>query len=290
MRWKVLNTIALLVVTATGLPAQRVINWPVRTTAMADAVVTGTAAVFWNPAAITTGANRGEGLVVNLRSPSETGLAGIAAAAAAQLNRRTTLAIAYTHYGVDDITLTNASPVEGTSNLSLGEDHFTLAASHAVGNHVRVGAVTRYARDNIDQTDAVFSLGAGLDVRLDLPLSPRLAGFATSEVEEVGWAGAAEISLPKWFGAAYALAASYGASDAGDGFLMHRLSGQAAYEDRAIVSVGMTREGDDFAASWQPTMAASLRLNRYTLGVLRESLSNDLGATYSFRLQVGIGR
>ena len=271
--------------------AQRLLKWPVRTSAAADAIVTGPTATFWNPAAVSVGAHRTEALIVNLRTPEELALNGIAAAVAHRLER-TVLAVGYEHVGVDGVTQTTSSPIDATTQLELGEDHFTLAAAHEVGPSLTVGATARYARDNISGTDPSVALGAGFLAQLDLPLSPRVGGYAVSEVDDLHWAGAAEITLPTWLGDAYRFGASYGTAwdDAGAGFLTHRLSGQAAWRERAMVSAGLAHDGSSEGPSWQPLLAASLRFNRYTLGVARETLSGDFGATYSFRLQVGIGR
>lgn len=292
MRWmKSLPLIACLVLWPEPGTAQRLLKWPVRTSALADAIVPGPTATFWNPAALSVGGHLTEAMVVNLRTPEELALSGIAAAIAHRLDR-TILAVGYEHVGVADITQTAGSPFEATTQLNLGEDYFTLAAAHQVRPALRVGATARYARDNISGTDPSLTLGAGFLAQLDLPLSPSLGGYALSEADHLNWAGAAEIILPSWLGDAYRFGTSYGAAweDAGAGFLTHRVSGQAAWRDRASVSAGLAREGSSDVAGWEPVLAASLRFNRYTLGVARESLSGDFGATYSFRLQVGLGR
>jgi hypothetical protein len=72
--------------------------------------------------------------------------------------------------------------------------------------------------------------------------------------------------------------------------LVHWLATELEWSERVMVSAGLTREPDIDTAHWAPILAASLRLNRYTLGIVRENLVNDFGATYSFRLQVGLGK
>ncbi|HSL69295.1 MAG TPA: hypothetical protein VK864_03595 [Longimicrobiales bacterium] len=269
--------------------AQRLLELPVRTEATADAVITGLPAIFWNPAALTVKPYRGAGMVLNVRTPSELGLSGIVGAAAIQ-TERLTVGVAWEHVSVDDITQTDDSPVDPIGNLSIGEDRFTLAAAHEFRPAFSVGATARYARDDIEGTDATLALGAGVLFALSGPLEARLGAMVLNERDEAGWNAGAEIRLPPWFGEPYRLNLSYGAGEDAHAFgIAHRVAGRLDWEQRAAVSFGMTREPGSDDAEWQPLLAASLRLNRYTVGVARESLSAGFGATYAFRLQIGLG-
>lgn len=288
MKLRVLMAAALLMLSAAPTAAQRLLNWPVRTSALPEAVTSGAGAVFWNPAGAAVAAgSRAEAMVVNLRTPADLGLNGIALAALGVFER-TVLALGYEHMGLDPITETTTS-TEAVGEINLGEDRFTLAASRQVNRALHAGATARYTRDNLEGTESVMAFGAGLLLNLNTVLSPRLAVYAVTEAEQVAWGAGAEVRLPAWLGEAYPIGAAYGVVDLGDGLLGQRATALLGWKDLVSVTGGLVREGTAAEASWQPALAASLRINRYTLGVLRESLSNDFGATYSFRLQVGIG-
>ena len=288
MKLRVLIGIALMSMGAAPTAGQRLLNWPVRTSALPEAVISGAGAVFWNPAGVAVAAgSRAEVMVVNLRTPADLGLTGLAVGALGVFER-TVLAVGYEHIGIDAIIETTTS-TEAVGEINLGEDHFTLAVSREVTRALHAGATARYTRDNLSGTDPVVAFGAGLQVNLNTSLSPRLGVYALTEAEQVGWGAGAELRLPAWLGDAYQVGAAYGVSDLGDGILGQRVTALLGWKDQVSVTGGIVREGSAAEASWQPAMAASLRISRYTLGVLRESLSNDLGATYSFRLQIGIG-
>jgi hypothetical protein len=269
--------------------AQRLLELPVRTEAVADAVVTGLPAIFWNPAALSVTPYRGSAMVLNVRTPSELGLSGIVGAGAIQ-TERLIIGVAWEHVSVDEITQTDDSPIDPVGTLSIGEDRFTLAAAHQFRPAFSVGATARYTRDDIDGTDATLALGAGVLFAFATPLETRIGALVLNEGDEAGWSAGAEARLPPWFGAAYRLNVSYGAGEDAHAFgIAHRVAGRLDWEQQAAVSFGMTREPSSDDAEWQPLLAASLRLNRYTVGVARESLSAGFGATYTFRLQIGLG-
>ncbi|MGH7466404.1 MAG: hypothetical protein ACRENP_00310 [Longimicrobiales bacterium] len=270
--------------------AQRLVDWPVRTSALPDAIVTGAAATFWNPAGLTTGNYRAQVLVVNLRTPESLELRGLAAAGALQLDR-TILAAGLEHVGIDDFTRTDDSPSgPGAEEFDLGENHFTLAAAHRVSPAFTVGASARYTRDNLNETDPVVGVGAGFNGTFTLPWRVQVGAYAGSEADELAWAAGAEVELPSFLGDPYRIGLSYGAqADARVVGPVHRLAARFDWKERGSVSAGLAREPDVLQAHWTPVLAASLQLNRYTLGVVRENLVSDFGATYTFRLQIGLG-
>src|SRR5688572_7051868 len=106
MRGLFWNTMGWLLISVLAAPAsgQSLLDWAIRTTAGADATVTGVPAVFWNPAGVGTGTYKAEAMLISLRTPADAvGLTGVAGAVAARLER-ITIAAGYTHFGVDDIT------------------------------------------------------------------------------------------------------------------------------------------------------------------------------------------
>ena len=127
-------------------------------------------------------------------------------------------------------------------------------------------------------------------VRPRLPLRPVLGAYALREADAVLWGAAFEVRLPRFAGPAYDIGLAYGAqTDARESSPQHRVAALFEWDQHASVSAGLTRQPEHDGSNWAPILAASLRLNRYTLGVVRESLVHDFGATYTFRLQVGLG-
>lgn len=281
------TTIVAGALCVSGAGAQRLLDWAVRTSAQPDALAGGAAAAFWNPAALGTGGYSAEVVVINLRTPEAIGLSGFAGAASAAVDR-TTFAVAYEQVNMGEITLTDDRPDE-TSTLSLSEDHFTLAARRALGSNFGIGAVARYTRDNVNNTDPVVGLGVGAHLTRPGRYAPQVGGFVISEQDVAAWGAGAEARLP-FAPADYRVGVAYGASGRSDTFTTHRVSLSADWREYASVSGGIAREGSGDDAQWQPILAASLRFSRYALGIVRETLSNEFGAAYSFRLQVGIGR
>ena len=49
---------------------------------------------------------------------------------------------------------------------------------------------------------------------------------------------------------------------------------------------GMSGEPDAGGRTWRPVAAASVRLSRYVLGVMREEMANDFGAVHALRFSV----
>jgi hypothetical protein len=280
--------LASIVIPATAT-AQRLVEIPIHTTATADAVVTGLSALFWNPAGLSAAPYRAGVMVLSLNTPSEFGVTGFVAGGAYRSDRLT-IGGAWEHVGIDDIPETGDSPTEA-GEFSLGQDHFTLAAALVLRPGIGVGAVAHYIRDDLGDSNAILALGAGVQANINLPWPTVLGAFVLNEGDEVLWSAGAESALPKWFGPSYTLSLSYGTGrDAHSSDLDHRVAARFDWTDRASLSAGVTRLAGGGTSDWAPLMAASLRLNRYTLGVVRESLAQDFGATYSFRLQVGIGR
>jgi hypothetical protein len=270
---------------------QRLADWPVRSSALPDAVVTGVSAIFWNPAGVSTGDYRAQAIVLNLNAPETLDLRGLAAGTAIQFEK-TVLALGYEHVGVSDFTRTDDSPGgETAAKFDLGEDHLTLAAAHQLSTAFSVGATARYARDDLDETDAVVGVGAGFRGTFAMPWQMTIGAFALSEHDHVGWAAGTELTLPGWLGPDYRVAVAYGLQDdARMAGWRHRLTTQFQWKEHAIVAAGVNRESDLAGDHWTPILAASLHLHRYGLGVVREKLANDFGATYSFHLQIGLGK
>ena len=294
---RLLFLIGLCGVTLTGTAAgQRVFDdWPVRTGAGPDALLRGVEAVYWNPAAIGTHSHRWEGFIADQRTPDVIGVGGFAVAGAWRLDARTTIAAGYQHFGIDDIGETSESPLpdDGISpTFSIAEDQLHFGAAHALSDALRAGAGFRYDRSNESGFhESTTSLVAGF---VYAPMAGSLERFepaagATLFARSGGvrWSGGVDFALPALPNVASRL--GYGVRG-GDGMpgLEHRVGVTATWRELLTASLGAMSADAGEGRSWEATLGASLRVNRYELGVLRESLSNDFGAAYSFRLRFGI--
>ena len=290
---KVIRLVAVMI-TAAATPqfsaAQRLADWPIRTSAVPDVFITGSTAAFWNPAALSTGSYRVEAALLNLHTPQVLDLNAFAGAIAYRVEK-TILAVAYQHVGFGDITVTEDSPGDvGSQKLELGENQFALAASRQLGTTTTVGAIARYARDNLDGSEATLGLGAGFITQFNLPLQPRLGGNAISESDDVIWSAGLDLSVPLGSTDEYRAGLGYGVrSDIRLNGPIHQVGAQFEWAGRASASASVLRTRDEAETTWHPLLAASLRLYRYQLAIARETLVADFGATWSFSLQVGIG-
>jgi hypothetical protein len=281
---------ALLYCGAAGpAAAQRLLDLDPRTSAGAEAVVGGAAAVFWNPAGIGALARRGEASVVDVNGPESTGLGGLAFAAALRLDDRTTVAFGIQHAAIEGIELTSESPLPGLGEgiVDVSEDVLSAAGARTFSDVLTVGLAVHYVRAaDLARVDDAFELGGGFAYRPELPLAPVAALSVRREEDETAWLAGLEIT-PLRPATDWAVTASYGATAGGrERGVGHRVATGARYRDRASVSIGAAGAGDDGAFAWAPVAAAELRLARYIVGVLRESLASDFGAVYALRFTV----
>jgi hypothetical protein len=299
MKYRSISAAFILSVVAAPVSGQRLLEeWQVRPSAGADALVSGATAVFWNPSQVTVPAGVAELMVLDLRAPSVTGVEGIAAAGAYRLNGRTTLALGYEHVRVDGIERTTDSP-DGGAPIDFGENRFAAAASHRLGESLRVGALVRYTRlPEISYTGAdgsreggarsVIALGAGVRYRPLVTMPLELAGMAATEGSETYWmAGIGIASGERW--AEWQLRAEYGLAggELAPG-VTHRAAGTATWRDQIEVTLGAAVEPDGDSRSLQPVLGTALRLSRYRLGIVREQLPNEFGAAWSFSFGVAL--
>ena len=281
---------------ASPATAQRVFHeWPVRTGAGPDVLLRGVEAVYWNPAAIFTHSYRGEALISDQRTPDLIGIGGFAAAFAWRLDELTTIAAGYQRVSIDDIGETTESPLPDPgipATFSIGEDQLSAGAAHRISNAVMVGAGFRYDRSDeagIDQSTT--SLTGGFHVAPTFAglarFAPAAAASAIVHRDGLHWAGGVDFAIP--LVRDLETRVGYGLRDgeklAGP---EHRIGLTARWREMVSVTAGAMNGTGGGERMWEPTFGASLRISRYELGVLRETLANDFGAAYSFRLRVGI--
>jgi hypothetical protein len=281
---------ALLCAAPAGARAQRLLELNPRTNADAEALAHGALAVFWNPAGAALLEGRAEASVIDVRGPESTGLNGLAIAAALRVDPRTVVALGFEHAGIDGIERTGTSPLpeDRRGTIDMGEDAFGAAAARTFGDVVSVGLAVHYLRAaDVAQVDDALELGAGAVVHPELPLAPVLALAARVDGDDALWRAGIEVSPFRMAGGAWSMTAGYGTDGGGRATSIgHRVVTGARYRDRARVAIGAVGggRGEDFG--WVPVASAELRIARYVVGVLRETLPNDFGAVHAFRFTV----
>ena len=285
---------------ASPLAAQRVLDWPLHTTAGPEAVMRGAEAAFWNIAGIAPRSGRGEVMIADQRTPNASSISGFAAAGSWRLDNRTTLGAAYQHVGIDDIGETSTTPLPDAEQptTSIGEDQFTLGLSHALGEAVTAGAGFKYDRTNAgsflpaDQAQAsdfkenTTTLEAGFLARAPHLFHPTVGGTVSTQGGGVNYAGGLEAGTTVH---SVDVTLGYGLRG-GEDFrvIEHRIGITGSWRQIIAATAGLVTAKAGSERSWEPVAGASLRVSRYEIGFLREMLSNDFGAAYSFRFRIGL--
>jgi hypothetical protein len=286
VRTAVMAAVLTCLVATPGSGQRLLEEWQVRPTAGAEALARGATAVFWNPAQVRV-ANRGEVSVMDLRAPGVTGVDGLAAAVAYELDGRTVLGLGYEYMGVSGVERTTTSP-DGGSEIDLGENRIAAAASHMLNDRLRVGALVRYTRlPEIATAKSVIAMGVGFSAQPATRIPVELAGMAATEGDAVYWSGGVGVALPlRW--PAWQATAEYGVAggELAPG-ATHRLAVRAQWREHVELSVGAASEPDGRSRSLEPVGGVEVRLHRYRLGMVREQLPNDFGGAYSFRFSIG---
>jgi hypothetical protein len=189
--------------------AQGLLDWPVRTELRPEALLSGAAAVFWNPAAAMP-AGRAELLAADLDVP--TGVRGIAVAGTVAAGARVAIAAGYEHLRIDDVDRTSNSPIPdpGVAGLDLSEHVFSLGGSLAVTRTVSAGTAVRYMRHGEGLGGGnMIGLAAGGAWAPALRHAPRLGGTFFAARGQVDWSLGAEVA-PVLDDAGTALVVGYG--------------------------------------------------------------------------------
>lgn len=281
--------------------AQRLVDdWLVRTGAGPTALQIGPAAAFWNPAGIMQPAQRGSAVVLELLAPEATGVDVLAVSGAWGLDDRTTVAAGYQHFAIEGIRLTELSP-EDSLALDISQDLFTASAARQVGGRLRVGGTAQYLRSSPHLDDRCqggtnpdvacrardqLSVGVGLRFDAPLPVPVVAAGYAHSLEDRIVWAAGIDVSPELPLGAwrsALRFGASGGRASSG---LTYRGSVAGQWRDAVTLEAGLVGEPDALSRQWEPELAATVRLHRYELGVVREWLPNSFGTVHTFRFGV----
>ncbi len=285
---------AVVLVLAGRARAQELLgDWTFRTRVEPEALSQGASANFWNPAGLGLVSGRGEALVAALQSSEAIGLKGFAAAAAKTLRRGTALGVGYQHLGVDDIgRADNVDKPEDDGSATLinvGEDRLTVSAAQPLSHLGWAGVLAEYDRSSMGVgTNSGVAVGAGLLLRGGSRLEPMLGASAMTLSGDTRWHAGVGIRLPVDGPSGFALRASYGlgGQSARSGLLDQRLALTATWRDRLTLSGGALASRTGYSNTVVPTGVAEFRVNRYSLGVVHESLANGFGGVTSIHLGV----
>lgn len=284
------SALVMILTLSNTAAAQRILDWPLRTTAGPEAVTRGVEAAFWNPAAISSRQGRGEVLIADQRAPAEIGIGGFTAAATWRLDARTNIAAGYQHVSIDDIGETTSSPLpdNGAGTFSIAEDQIALGVSHILGASVIAGAGVRYDRSNeLGFDESTTSLNAGFLVTPALPLRPTVGLSIQTQRDGVRYTGGLEITSQ--LHPTVEVRAGYGLRGGNNMIAReHKLGATVDWKELVAVTAGVATASVGAERTYEPVLGASLRVSRYELGVIREALSNDFGAAYSFRFRLGL--
>jgi hypothetical protein len=224
-------------------------------------------------------------MLMDLRGPGTSGVTGMGIAAAWRLDPRTTVAAGFQHVGVDGIERTDDAPEAGTT-IDIGQDLFAIAASHQLSK-LRVGASAQVSRGSaILNEPSMTRLGIGLQYALPISLPVTVAGSAQSQNSNTLWSAAARVAPALPF-ADWGIAAAYGAAGStGHDGVSHRVSARGTWRGLFTLEGGAVAEPESDGHSMTAIGSIGVTVNRYELGVVRESLANGFGAVHTFRIGI----
>lgn len=267
------------------LRGQSVFGWPARADPRPEALLTGAAATLWNPAGSSAAPN--EAWLLSIDGPEATGIRGAAAAVTAGVPGVGTLGIGFSHLGISDIPRTLDSPASEPGDIDVVEDAFSLSLSRHVGTRGSVGLTTHWVRAEVADGDRTrVTAGLGGRLTLPLPLEPTVAAALLDLGGDERVLAALSASVPQEWVRPFSLDLGYGI----DGWTRNhtfeqRVSLLITWRASVHVGMGLTLPDDDDEGV-TPLWMAGADFGRYSLGVLREELSNDFGAVHYYRLAI----
>jgi hypothetical protein len=268
--------------------AQRLIDWPIRTSADADAIAAGAVAAFWNPAATARLPGRAQGFLMDMEGFRDSGLGGLAAAGAIALKRGITIGAGFSHLAVGPINLTSTSPTDSLGQVDVAEDLLAVAAAQRLGTSIFVGVDAQYSWANaIADRRSELGVGTGILWSVTSGLEPALGASVMARGSTAEWLLGGQIArlLEPVQGLRFGVSAGLSGTGRSEG-VSERAALSIGWRDILGASVGAAGEAQSGGTAWDPLLGADLHLDRYTLAVLREGIANGFGAAYYYQLRV----
>jgi len=275
------GVLTLLAVTATPAFGQVLFDLPVRASATPDALVRGAPALLWNPAGIAeVRRGRREVWVVHVDGPQASGVQGLAGAVVFDVRWLGRVGAAYQHLGIPDIARTTTSPEPQPGSLTVTEDLAVLSLARAVASYPPFLASVGPRRP--DRVSVDVGIQAGFAGTLQPSVGAVLRSLGTRSDVVVG----VDAALPLPWRDRLELRAGYGGqSPLSELRAEHRLSLRGTWQELLVGGISTLSHGSD---PWTWLLEARLEIDRYSLGVVREGLSNDFGATHFFQVTIGL--
>jgi len=282
------GVLTLLAVTATPAFGQVLFDLPVRASATPDALVRGAPALLWNPAGIAeVRRGRREVWVVHVDGPQASGVQGLAGAVVFDVRWLGRVGAAYQHLGIPDIARTTTSPEPQPGSLTVTEDLAVLSLARAVASNTGLGVSARLMRGTVgsDRRDRV-SVDVGIQAGFAGTLQPSVGAVLRSLGTRSDVVVGVDAALPLPWRDRLELRAGYGGqSPLSELRAEHRLSLRGTWQELLVGGISTLSHGSD---PWTWLLEARLEIDRYSLGVVREGLSNDFGATHFFQVTIGL--
>lgn len=269
--------------------AQILFDWPVRSMAVPEALLTGAPALLWNPAGASPAmAGRRQVWVAHVDGPEASGIQGLVGAAAFDLPVVGRVGATYQHLGVPDIPRTTDSPEPEPGSLTVTEDLAVLSLAQSLTSHAGLGTSIRLMRGTVgsDRRNRV-SVDFGAQTRWGGSLAPAagavLRSIGTRSELLLGLDG--RIPLP-W--QRLGLRGGYGLQAPLSRFVAsHELALRGTWDRRFVFGVGALSHAED---AWTALLELRVDIDRYSLGVVREGLPNGFGATHYFQITIDLDK
>jgi hypothetical protein len=249
-------------------------------------VLTGAAAVFWNPGGVAAGAGTvPEAWVAHVDGPDATGVRGVAVAVVTELPMGFRGGFGFWHLGVEDIPRTTTSPEPEPGSIGVSEDAGFLVLARDINPYSGAGASLRIQRGTVAGDSKVGVRGeVGAHLRPPLPLNPRIGLSLGGLGGDVNTMGAVEASPPPLADGRVPLCLAYGLRfDWGDAPLEQRFSLRGSWMGQFHLGLGLSHVERD---GWTPLWMLGADIGRYSLAILRESLPNGFGPVHYYRAAV----
>ncbi len=286
-----LRFLSLLLVLGTAVPAaaggQLIFDWPVRSVARPEAVLTGAGAVFWNPGSLAASAGtHQEFWITHIDGPDATGVGGLALAGTLDLPAGIRAALGYWHLGIPDIPITTDSPAQDFGTMEVAEDVAVLGLARNGVAGIGLGGTLRVQRGSAGGESLSGMEGSlGMSVTPAVPLSPTLGLALEGLGQTPGFLAGVEVALPPLAGARIPLHLGYGIQrERGAKAAAHRFSFRGSWMERLHLGFGLSGWGED--QGWTPLWTLGMDLGRYSFSLLREDLANGFGPVHYYRAAI----
>ncbi len=249
------------------------------------ALVTGTAAVFWNPAQIEDSARTQVGLE-GIQTPAAIGASGMLAAVRMRAGSVGQIGLVYGRVGLRDLTRTGDGPDPIGSDVPVYSSAFGATWSRPVAG-TALGATLAYHDTRLDLVRATrwtFDLGVSRDIAPGLRVAAATHFFSSLSTGDPAQDVYAGVEYRLWHGPLWGdrgvVRARYGLAF-GHGFTADHQMG-AGFEVGRVVAldVGVTREGGYGAAGWRAAAGIRVTIGKYRVTLARDAGVNEVGSAY----------